>query len=561
MFNPEMMEAAQKMMANMKPEDMQRMSQMAANMDPKVMESMMKNMGGSMPSGMDPKAAAEQMKNMTPEQLRQGMSQAQGQMSAQKQYMCNASEMLKKEGNDLIAQNKFAEALAKYEKGLDNLKQVAGGDKTLKIGLLNNKALCHIKMKEPEKAVEASEEALKVDPQSFKAFYRRGQAKSEMKQLAEALVDVRRASELSPSDKAIQTELQRLRDECKAKGIAEPPPDQDRHEVKSTWSNGATPSTSSASVPGSSSSSSRSATPSADADRLAQAAEQLAENPDMLRQATEAMSKMSPETMEAMLQSSALPPGMNSDMMRSQMEQLQKNPEMLKMATDALKSMPEEERKKLLAARAGGAGGPMPGMPGDPAMMSQVFEDPTMLQQMAEKAKDLSDDDLKRMNLNGQEDLDVMRQAAEQMAKNPEMAKQMSDMMKNMPPEQLQAMMEASAAMRGGKGPGAGAPGEMPAGMDPTAMFNDPEMIKATEKMMANMSPETFASMAKASGMEISEDKAKVIARLMPWIMRLMRMFSYVKKGWSKIWSPKGRMVLAVVVVLVAVLQHYRSSS
>mmetsp|Transcript_36966 Transcript_36966/g.85273 ORF Transcript_36966/g.85273 Transcript_36966/m.85273 type:complete len:544 (+) Transcript_36966:101-1732(+) len=543
MFSPDMMEAAQKMMANMKPEDMQRMSQMAANMDPKVMENMMKNMGGgALPSGVDAKAAAEQMKNMTPEEMRAGMNQAQGQMSGQRQYMCNASEMLKKEGNALVQKEDFPEALIKYEKALENMKTFSGDDvKTLKLGLLNNKALCHIKMQEPEKAVAASEEALKVDPKSFKAFYRRGQARSELKEYAQAVVDMRRASELNPSDKAISTELSRLREECKVKGIREPEPDQDELKVKDTWSSGSTPSASSAS--GSSSSSSRSATPApsgADTERTARLA-QLAENPDMLRQATEAMSKMSPETMEAMIKSSGpLPPGMDADAVRSQMEQLQKNPEMLKMATDALKSMPEEERKKLLAARGAGVGMP-PDL--DPTKMSEVL-------------KDLSDDDLKAMNFSGGEDADSMRQVADQMAKNPDMMKQMSDMMKNMPPDALQSMMEASAAMRGGKG--AGAPGQ-PGGPDPSAMLNDPEMLKATEKMMASMPPEAIASMMQASGMDIGEDKAKMVARLMPWIMRAMRLFSYLKKGWSQLWSPRGRMVLAAVVLLVAFLQ-YRST-
>merc|ERR1712113_58649 len=100
-----------------------------------------------------------------------------------------------------------------------------------------------------------------------------------------------------------------------------------------------------------------------------------------------------------------------------------------------------------------------------------------------------------------------------------------------------------------------GGDGGMP---DPSAMMSDPDMMKATEDMMKNMSPEMLASMAKASGMDISEDKAKMVARFLPYMLKLFRVFTYLKKMWSAMWSPKGRVILAVVVLLVAVLQHFR---
>merc|ERR1712032_461633 len=103
--------------------------------------------------------------------------------------------------------------------------------------------------------------------------------------------------------------------------------------------------------------------------------------------------------------------------------------------------------------------------------------------------------------------------------------------------------------MRGAGGgmPGGGAgEGGMP---DPSAMMSDPDMMKATEDMMKNMSPEMLASMAKASGMDISEDKAKMVARFLPYMLKLLRVFTYLKKLWSAMWSAKGRVVLAVVVL------------
>mmetsp|Transcript_91112 Transcript_91112/g.195379 ORF Transcript_91112/g.195379 Transcript_91112/m.195379 type:complete len:566 (-) Transcript_91112:181-1878(-) len=565
MFSPEMMATAQKMMANMKPEDMQRMSQMAANMDPKVMEGMMKNMGGGVPSGMDTAKAVEQMKNMSPEEIQAGMSQAQRQMAGQKQYMCKAAEMLKNEGNDCIKKENYAEALSKYGKALDNLKSHAGSEEvsTLQVNLLNNSALCHLKTKDFTAALDATQEALKVDPRSFKALFRRGQARAELGNLAEAVVDVRRASELSPSDKAIAKELEQLRARCKEKGIEEPSASE--HEVSAAWQ--ATPSTSSGSR-ASSNSSQQAPAAGADGDRWAKAAEKLAENPDMLKQASDAMSKLSPEELQKMMSNSPLPPGVDAETMRTQMEHLQKNPDMLKTAMDNLQALPEEERKAMLASRYGAGGGPgMPGMAGPPAgkpdmkNMAQVFENPDMIRQAMEMTKGMSEEDLKRMNIKSPEEADMMRKAAEQMASDPNLTKQMSDMMKNMSPEQMESMMNMSSAMRGGGGGSMdmGGKGGGSGGMDPAAMMGDPDMMKAAEQMMSNMSPEMLSSMAKANGVDISEDKAKMVAKFLPYMLKLMRVWGYVKKAWSAIWSKNGRVILAVTVVGIAMIQHYRS--
>merc|ERR1719343_1154713 len=110
---------------------------------------MMKNMGGQVPSGVNPAQAAEQIKNMTPEQMQAGMSQAQNHMKQQQQYMYSAAEMLKNEGNDHIKHERYSEALAKYDKALENLKgQTDAGAATLQVNLLNNSALCHLKRKD-----------------------------------------------------------------------------------------------------------------------------------------------------------------------------------------------------------------------------------------------------------------------------------------------------------------------------------------------------------------------------------------------------------------------------
>lgn len=523
-FSPDMMAQAQNMMKNMSNDDMKRMSDMASKMDPKTMESMMKNMGGGgMPAGYDPKQAAEQMKNMSPEQMRQGMAQAQGQMSAQKQYVYNGALTIKSASNDHIKNGKYSEALEGYDRAIENLRPHTGGDevKTLQLQLLSNAALCHLKLKNFEKAMSTCEDALKLDPRAVKPTFRRGLAHEGLGDLSQALLDVKLASSLSPEDKTVLAELTRIRGLCLEKGINE-----DELKPKEVPKPAASSAKSFGPGPGAGAGG---ATPD-----MKEAMDAFAKNPEMMETASEMMKNMSEEDIAKMM------PGVDPSMVKSQLS----NPGMMKGAMEQLKSMPEEDRKKMLEQRqAMGSGGGMPDM----ASMSSVFENPEMMKQVAEMAKNQGGDD---------EQSQMMRQAAEQLQANPELGKQMSDMMKNMGPEQMQKMMEMSSKMKGGKG-GPGGPG---GGGDPMEMMNDPDMMKAAEDMMKSMSPEMLTSMAKQSGIDMDEGKAKMLTKLMPlipYVMKCMRAFSYLKKGWNAIWSPSGKKIVAVVVLGVAVAQHY----
>merc|ERR1719326_2799055 len=97
---------------------------------------------------MDYAQMQEQMKNMTPEQMKAGMSQAQNQMGAQKQYVMNGALHLKKEGNEHIQNQEYTKALEAYDRAIENLRPHIGDDvKTLRLQLLSNAALCHLKNK------------------------------------------------------------------------------------------------------------------------------------------------------------------------------------------------------------------------------------------------------------------------------------------------------------------------------------------------------------------------------------------------------------------------------
>ncbi|CAJ1450019.1 unnamed protein product [Effrenium voratum] len=524
MFSPEMLKAAQGMMANMSPEDMQRMTQMASSMDPSVMENMMKNMGGAAP-GMDSSTMKEQMKRigeMSPDELKSNMSQAQQQMGGQKQYMYNASMTLKNDGNDFIKAQQYADALKSYSKALENLKPFSGEDiSQLRLSLLLNSAMCYLKQKQPEKTLEVCEQALQINGKSVKALFRRGLARVDLGQLAEGVADMKLAAKLSPEDKTITTELERVEKETLGKGVSAE--DIAAAEQKAAAAEAARPA---------SSSSSASWPP---AGNMEKAMEQLSSNPDMVTQATEAMKHMSPEDIDRMMKGAPLPPGVDAETARKRLEAVSKNPDMLKSAMETLQSMPEEDRKRMMAAAQGGAGAGVPDM----SRMGDMLKDPEAMKSAMAAASSMG-------AAGSGPEADMMKK----MTENPEMMDAMTSMMKNIPPEQMQKMMEMSMKMKSGGGDP----------KDASAMLNDPEMMKAAEEMMKSISPEALQGMAKSAGIEVSDTHAKMISRVMPYMLKLMKLWGYIKSMFQAMFSPRGRIVLAVVVLLVAVGQHYAFS-
>merc|ERR1712137_509637 len=192
---------------------------------------------------------------------------------------------------------------------------------------------------------------------------------------------------------------------------------------------------------------------------------------------------------------------------------------------------------------------------------SSLMSNPDMMKATKDMMKNMSPDMLSSMarasgmagDQNFSKDADSLQRVAKQMSENPDMAKQMTEMMKNVSPEQMQNMMKLTQSMGGdGRGDDEG-------GMDPSALLNNPDMMKVTEDLMKNMSPEMLASMARASGVDMSDDKAKLVAKFLPWIMTLIRWFGYIKKLFGFFFTKKGRIAVAVIVVSIALSQHYSS--
>ena len=62
---------------------------------------------------------------------------------------------------------------------------------------------------------------------------------------------------------------------------------------------------------------------------------------------------------------------------------------------------------------------------------------------------------------------------------------------------------------------------------------------------------------AKFAGVEVSDSHAKMLSKVMPYMMKALKLWGYIKKMFQAMFSARGRIVLAVVIVLVAVGQHY----
>eukprot|EP00930_Biecheleria_cincta_P003169 TRINITY_DN104101_c0_g1_i1.p1 TRINITY_DN104101_c0_g1~~TRINITY_DN104101_c0_g1_i1.p1 ORF type:complete len:291 (+),score=61.00 TRINITY_DN104101_c0_g1_i1:155-1027(+) len=148
---------------------------------------------------------------------------------------------------------------------------------------------------------------------------------------------------------------------------------------------------------------------------------------------------------------------------------------------------------------------------------------------------------------------------------DPNMMKQMSDVMADIPPEQLAQMMQASASMFSGKGgatasnsSSVGASGGSATMPDPThsasmqQMMNDPKMMKAAEDMMAKLSPETLASIAQASGMKLDENNKKMIARYAPFFKFAVKCMFCCKRARTGV-SGKGKYMVAVLAIMLGI--------
>ncbi|KAL0575379.1 hypothetical protein V5O48_006592 [Marasmius crinis-equi] len=114
-------------------------------------------------------------------------------------------EKLKTEGNGLFKQERYSEAIEKYEQALR-----VGGTKQKPI-LLSNLAAAYLKLTLYEQAEEAATEALVYDPTNVKARYRRGLARKGVRRAIGASIDFEAVIQQEPRNTEVASELKNVK--------------------------------------------------------------------------------------------------------------------------------------------------------------------------------------------------------------------------------------------------------------------------------------------------------------------------------------------------------------
>uniref|UniRef100_A0A2K5QIS0 Protein unc-45 homolog A n=2 Tax=Cebus imitator TaxID=2715852 RepID=A0A2K5QIS0_CEBIM len=116
-----------------------------------------------------------------------------------------AVEQLRKEGNELFKCGDYQGALAAYTQalGLDATPQ----DQAI---LHRNRAACHLKLEDYDKAETEASKAIEKDGGDVKALYRRSQALEKLGRLDQAVLDLKRCVSLEPKNKVFQEALRNI---------------------------------------------------------------------------------------------------------------------------------------------------------------------------------------------------------------------------------------------------------------------------------------------------------------------------------------------------------------
>ncbi|CAH2300611.1 peptidyl-prolyl cis-trans isomerase D [Pelobates cultripes] len=133
------------------------------------------------------------------------------------------AEDVKSIGNNFFKSQNWEMATKKYNKALryvESCKDVTGDDNIAKLNPIAvscnlNIAACKLKISDFRAAIESCDEALEFDPSNTKALYRRAQGWQGLKDYEQALEDLKNAHELAPDDKAISSEILRVKHRIK----------------------------------------------------------------------------------------------------------------------------------------------------------------------------------------------------------------------------------------------------------------------------------------------------------------------------------------------------------
>jgi len=111
------------------------------------------------------------------------------------------AEVEKVEGNEFFKRGKINEAIAKYTRGLELVKEPQNDkEKQVKADIHANRAACYVQLYEPTKVRDDCNIALMLVPNHFKALLRRGQAYEALEKYKAAIEDFQAALQQHPND-------------------------------------------------------------------------------------------------------------------------------------------------------------------------------------------------------------------------------------------------------------------------------------------------------------------------------------------------------------------------
>ena len=457
MYNPEMIKLAQEQMSKMSPEQIAKMQEMAKSMDPEMMRKAQSSMANMDPSVMKRAMSSEsmesqmkRMESMTPEELKRqtemaarmggagvpAPAPAPAKLKPSTDPAVIKAVKLKDAGNELLKTSDFNAAAKSYTDAIAALDDATDsvGKQPVWTACQLNLAHAHLQSENWARAVAAcdrvcdSRSAMASSATRLKAHYRRGRARKELGQLAEAAADLKIAKGLAGNKEraAIAELLTAVRkdlgeDEAEipmGNGGARIEEISDDDDADGTQTN-----KTSATMP-----------PPGD---MAQMAEQMQNmDPNTMKAQIEMMDSMDDEALEKMAEMSAtMRPGMpkmDAKMLRAQVQMMKS------MDPEAMKKM--TEMAKTMGGMPGGLGGgaAQPSTADAAKMMENMT--PEQMKSMAESMKSMDPKALKEMAKSAGMDMPDI---------NPEMMAQAAEQMGNLTPEQMQKMMKmASGAQK-----------------------------------------------------------------------------------------------------------------
>jgi len=134
----------------------------------------------------------------------------------------NLSIQLRQEGNEAFTTNQVGRACGRYSRALRLLENARLKDeedeKLMKEAcqkLYLNLSLCDLKQKRSGRAAKYARKALECDPRNVKAIYRLGMALRQLGEFDNAKKQLTRALRLSPNNRPVQEEIQKLDQDIK----------------------------------------------------------------------------------------------------------------------------------------------------------------------------------------------------------------------------------------------------------------------------------------------------------------------------------------------------------